>query len=165
MTNYNQVETVFRKKLRTISLKLDRQFVCEPSRNEKISDPWEVFYILKALFATLDDNQEHLILLVLNQSNQVTGYKVLSSGSQDASLIDCKILFRTVLLLGARTIIIAHNHPSESLRPSREDLVMTRKIAAAAKLLDVRLLDHLIVTHRDFVSLAETHSEYFIDNS
>jgi len=127
-----------------------------------VGNPNDVYEILRSIYATLDDDQEHLILLVLNVANNVIGFKLIASGAQDSTLVDAKVIFRNALLLGARNIIIAHNHPSGNLNPSEQDLQVTMMLAASGRLLDLPLLDHIIVTaERGYPSLAETHPQLF----
>jgi DNA repair protein RadC len=101
--------------------------------------------IAKAIFAELDADQEHIVLLCVNTRNRVNGYKVVSSGCLDQALCDPKVLFRNALLLGASGIILVHNHPGGFPDPSVEDKALTKSIQQGAKLLDIRFLDHLII--------------------
>jgi DNA repair protein RadC len=96
-----------------------------------------------------DDNLEHIesaYLLLLNQSNDVIGYTKLSQGGINGTVLDTRVIMQCVLLKNAVSFILAHNHPSGNLNPSSEDKRMTDKIANAAKLLDLKLIDHLIIT-------------------
>lgn len=107
--------------------------------------PEETVKILRAIYADLDANQEHFSVLALNGDNQVIGYKVLSNGGMGYANVDQKLLWRAALTLGGTSIIVAHNHPSGNPRPSSEDFNLTKAIGEAAKLLDFRLLDHIIL--------------------
>lgn len=120
------------------------------------SSPKESAVLLHAIYADLDGDQEHFCILALNGSNQITGYKVLSSGGMMYAHIDQKLLWRAALALGGVALIIAHNHPSGNPRPSPEDIAITKTIQEAAKLLDFRILDHIILGERaGFYSFAE----------
>ena len=155
--------TVYKRRLRTVSLKLHRDYVCsEEVELATLSAPYDVYEVLKTIFSTLDDDQEHLILLVLNGAHELTGYKVVASGGQTHSMVDRKVLLRNALLLGASAIIIAHNHPSGSLQPSSSDRDVTRGIAEAGRIVEIPLLDHLIYTHSGYVSLREAMPELFV---
>lgn len=90
--------------------------------------------------------QEQFNLMLLNNSNRVKGIFLLSSGGITATLVDIRILFAVVLKSLSTAIIIAHNHPSGSLHPSSADKRLTEKIKKAGELLDIKLLDHLILT-------------------
>lgn len=155
--------TVYKRRLRTVSLKLHRDYVCsEEVELATLSAPYDVYEVLKTIFSTLDDDQEHLILLVLNGAHELTGYKVVASGRQTHSMVDRKVLLRNALLLGASAIIIAHNHPSGSLQPSSSDRDVTRGIAEAGRIVEIPLLDHLIYTHSGYVSLRGAMPELFV---
>ncbi len=92
---------------------------------------------------------ESFKVLLLNNSNQIKGIYHLSEGGITAALVDIRILFAVVLKSLSVGIILAHNHPSGQLRPSQADTQLTKKIQRAAKLLDVRVLDHLILGPQD----------------
>lgn len=122
---------------------------------DTIRKPYDVYAVLRAIYDTLDDDQEHVVLLVLNLAREVTGYKLISSGGQTHTLIDCKVLFRNALLLGASGVIVAHNHPGGQLEPSEYDVEVTAKVIEAGKALDVQVLDHIIYTAHGYTSLRE----------
>ena len=119
--------------------------------------PYELFKLAKKIYKKLDDDQEHFTVVFLDNNNQVTGYKVLFSGTMDSALVDIKILFRNALLFGAKAILIIHNHPSNNLEPSEKDLLITKKIKMASDILDIELFDHLIIGDKychDYYSFA-----------
>lgn len=99
--------------------------------------------------------QEEFKILLLNNSNEVLGIQSLSKGSTNGVVVDLKLLFATALKACASSIIIAHNHPSGNLKPSNTDLELTKKIMNSCKFLDIKLLDHLIITQEDYTSLAD----------
>jgi DNA repair protein RadC len=81
---------------------------------------------------------------------------VISTGSTNSSLAEPRTLFRDAIALGAASLILAHNHPSGDLTPSREDIALTRKLTEGGKLLDINIHDHIILGGDSaFVSLAE----------
>ncbi len=90
--------------------------------------------------------QEQFRVMLLNNSNRVKGIYLLSSGGITATLVDIRILFAVVLKSLTTGIILCHNHPSGNLIPSNADKQITQKIKQAGDLLDVKLLDHLIIT-------------------
>jgi DNA repair protein RadC len=98
---------------------------------------------------------EHFKVLLLNCANQVLGIYHLSTGSTTATLVDIRLLFATAIKANAVSIILLHNHPSGNLLPSDADRNMTCKVVEAAKLLDVRVLDHLIITAEGYFSFAD----------
>ena len=160
--DFTNVETIYKKNIRTVRLKIHRDYIASPDLElQTAGTPYDVYEVLKAIFATLDDDQEHLVLLILNQARDITGYKLISSGGQERGLIDCKILFRNALLLGASSIILAHNHPSGKLEPSEEDIAITEKVVVGGKILDIEVLDHIIYTPNGYTSLKKTIPSIF----
>src|SRR4051812_34918906 len=112
MMNLANTDTIYKKRFRTISLKVDEQFR-DYTASRSLCDPTAVYYsVLRSIFQSLDDDQEHFVVLFLSAAGRVAGYKVLFSGSQSSSIADCKVIFRNALLFGAHSIIVAHNHPS-----------------------------------------------------
>lgn len=163
LRDYTNVETIYRREIRTVRVRLRRTYVgSEDIELLTVGTPADVHAICRAIYAGLDDDQEHFLLLVLNGAGQAMGYKLIASGTQDHVYVDSRIVFRNALLLGAHSIIVAHNHPSGSLEPSTGDIELTRKLASAGQLLDIPLLDHLILdNHASYVSLHEQHPALF----
>ncbi|MCU7920056.1 MAG: JAB domain-containing protein [Candidatus Thiodiazotropha sp. (ex Epidulcina cf. delphinae)] len=155
MKNFNSIDSVYIKRLKTVQIKLYPDYIADPSDDDrpKAESPDEVYEILKSLYRQLDDDQEHMIILVLNVSNEVVGFKVVASGTQTSGPADIKIIFRNALMLGATKIVLAHNHPSGNLKPSNADINFTEKVIDAGKVMDVPVIDHLIVAHSGYVSM------------
>ncbi len=130
-------------------------------RLETSARPFDVFEVLQSTFARYDEDQEHSILFVLNAQHEMTGFKLISTGGQNYTTVDCKVLFRNALLLGASAIILAHNHPSGDLRPSDDDINVTAKIVQAGRVLDVEVLDHIIYTGKGYTSLRQSRPSLF----
>ncbi len=99
--------------------------------------------------------QEQFIVLYLSQSNNIIGYYKHSKGSINATVADIRIILATALKSLAVSMVIAHNHPSGNLRPSRPDEQLTAKIKESAAMMDVSLIDHIIVTADDYYSFAD----------
>lgn len=95
---------------------------------------------------------EQFKILLLNKANRILGICTLSTGGSASTVIDIRLLFALALKANANAIIVAHNHPSGEVHPSRNDIAVTIKINEAAKLLDIVLLDHLIVNKHTFYS-------------
>lgn len=128
-----------------------------------ISSPENVFEVLKAIFVGLDEDQEHLVLLILNYSHDLVGFKVLASGTQSSVVVDTKILFRNALLLGAHAVILAHNHPTGNIKPSDADIGITEQIVAAGKIVGVNLIDHVIFQPSKYYSIRQALPHLFGD--
>ena len=110
----------------------------------------------KVLYPYLSDLQtEEFWAIYLNQNNRILGKGKLSSGGINQSVVDVRILFKTALEHLATGIIISHNHPSGNLKPSSEDLKITKQIAEAGKILNIQLLDHLIIAQNSYLSFAD----------
>lgn len=107
--------------------------------------------------------QEEFKILLLNRGNIVLGVYPMSKGGVSGTIVDAKLVFSVALKCNASSIIIAHNHPSGGLIPSKADKLITEKLKEAGKYLDVVLLDHLIITKDDFYSFSDsgllTHEE------
>jgi DNA repair protein RadC len=141
------------------SLKTVRvHFVGEPA-TKRASSPSEAIALLRPIYADLDADREHFVILALSASNDAIGFKVVSTGATSASLVDPRNLFRDAIALGAASLILAHNHPSGDPSPSREDITLTRKLVEAGRLLDITIHDHVILGSGPegdrFVSFAE----------
>ena len=106
-------------------------------------------------------SEEHFVTLHLNIRHEVIGYHVVSQGTLSASLVHPREVFKAALLSNAHTIVLAHNHPTGSLDPSKEDLETTRQLVKAGEIMAVQILDHLIVTHNGVCSIRESHPGLF----
>jgi DNA repair protein RadC len=94
-------------------------------------------------------------VVFLNQANRVLHYEVISSGGITGTVADPRVIFKKALAEDAVALILFHNHPSGNLQPSRADEELTLKIVQAAKLFDIRILDHLIVSNQGYFSFAD----------
>ncbi|MBL7731309.1 MAG: strawberry notch C-terminal domain-containing protein [Chitinophagaceae bacterium] len=99
--------------------------------------------------------QEQFIVLYLNQANEIIGYYKHSKGAINATVADIRIVLATALKALAVSMVIAHNHPSGNLKPSRADEQLTDKIKQGSSLMDIKLLDHIIVTKEGYYSFAD----------
>ena len=102
-----------------------------------------------------DYSYEVFAVIFLNQSNKVNHFEIVSRGGITATVADPRLILRKALDTEATSIILCHNHPSGSLRPSRADEELTNKIKEAAKFLDIRVLDHLIVSEHGYYSFSD----------
>jgi DNA repair protein RadC len=97
-------------------------------------------------------------LFCLSTRNQVLAYHELSRGSVNATLVHPRDVFKIALLANATAIVVGHNHPSGDPTPSPDDLVLTRRLKDAGTLMGIELVDHVIVTPGQYISLKETGS-------
>lgn len=93
--------------------------------------------------------KETFKVLLLNNSNKIIGYTTISEGGLTSTIVDVRMILQTALVSNATSIILTHNHPSGNPRPSGHDDNLTKKIKSACELMDIRLLDHIIVTPYD----------------
>lgn len=100
-------------------------------------------------------DHEEVWILLLNRRNEVIKEFRLTSGSSIASVFDTKMIIKRALLEDAQGLVMCHNHPSGTLRPSPQDDNITRKLAEACKTMDIRLLDHVIITVGGYYSYSE----------
>ncbi|MGQ4647560.1 RadC family protein [Lyngbya aestuarii] len=100
--------------------------------------------------------QERFAVLLLDVKNRLLGTKVITIGTATETLANPRDIFREVLRQGATRVIIAHNHPTGSVEPSREDLNLTEQLLKGAQILNISLLDHLILGNGNHQSLHQT---------
>jgi len=123
----------------------------------KVSSSLDAF---KILFPLYDNDtiefQEQFFLLLLNRANSVLGWINLSKGGTAGTVVDPKIIFVLALQTNASSIILSHNHPSGNLNPSQNDINLTKAIKVSGEMLEIKLLDHLIITPSEkFYSFAD----------
>lgn len=102
-----------------------------------------------------DYSYEIFGVVYLNKSNKINHFEIISKGGITSTVVDPRILFKKAFEVEATSIVLCHNHPSGSLRPSRQDEDLTNKIKEAGKYLDIQVLDHLIVSDEGYFSFAD----------
>jgi len=118
-----------------------------------IKSSTSVFNIMQPRIGNL--THEEFWVLYLNNSNKIIHSKQLSKGGVTGTLVDIRILFKKAIELLATGIVVCHNHPSGKITPSDSDKKLTQKIKEAGRILDVKLLDHLIITEKNYYSFAD----------
>lgn len=98
---------------------------------------------------------EEFWIVYLNNSNKVLFAGQQSKGGITGTLVDVRLVLKRALELGAVALILAHNHPSGTLRPSEADKQITKKLKTASEALDIKVLDHLIITQKEYFSFAD----------
>lgn len=99
--------------------------------------------------------QEEVLILCLNNSNKILGYHKISTGGMTGAIIDVRVVFTIAINSLATGLIIAHNHPSGMLKPSEADLSITKKLKKGGELLDIKILDHIILTDESYLSFGD----------
>jgi DNA repair protein RadC len=107
-----------------------------------------------------DYQHEVFAVLYLNRANKINHFEVVSEGGITGTVADPRVILKKALQEEAVSIILCHNHPSGSLKPSRADEELTYKIKEAAKYLDIKVLDHIIVSNEGFYSFADEGALY-----
>lgn len=130
-----------------------RRRVEEALQLEKINSSQSVFEVMQPIIGDLP--HEEFWILYLNNSNKVLQKNQLSKGGITGTLVDVRLVLKTALEVGAIALILCHNHPSGTLKPSRADKDITQKLTVAAKSLDISVLDHLIITENAYYSFAD----------
>jgi len=124
-----------------------------PKKRFKISDSKSAFQLLQPTIGELP--HEEFWIIYLNNANTVIHTVQLSKGGITGTLVDVRLAMKYALELGAVAIILAHNHPSGILKPSKADRQITAKLQRAAQTLDIQVLDHIIITREDYFSFAD----------
>lgn len=119
----------------------------------KISSSSSVYEIMQPIIGELP--HEEFWILYLNNSNKILEKFQISKGGITGTLVDVRISLRKALEIGAVSLILTHNHPSGNLRPSEADKQLTQKLKTAAESLDIKILDHIIVTEKSYFSFAD----------
>lgn len=120
--------------------------------NKKISNAQEVYEELKEY---RNKQQEYFLTLYLDGANHLCETKIITIGTLNQSLVHPREVFAPAIEKRCASIIVAHNHPSGILSPSSEDIAVTKRLQESAKILGIELLDHVIFTRDDYISLRE----------
>lgn len=99
--------------------------------------------------------QEYFKVLFLNQANQILGYTLISEGGLTETCADVRLIMQAALLTNSVALILAHNHPSGNLKPSPEDIRLTKQVRDAAQLMRIKILDHIILSDTEYYSFAD----------
>lgn len=102
-----------------------------------------------------DYSHEVFAVVFLNRANKINHFEILSTGGISHTIVDPRIIFKRALDVKATSIILCHNHPSGNLKPSRQDEEITAKLKNAGDLIDIKVLDHLIVSDEGYYSFAD----------
>lgn len=143
LMNVAEVELVYKSKVKA-------------SQRPYISSSSDAATLLKSLW---EDGKMDLVeqfkVLYLNRANRVLALYPISSGGITGTVADPRLIFATALKINAVSIILCHNHPSGSLKPSLADQELTQKIKNAGGFLDIKVLDHLVVSSDGYFSFAD----------
>jgi len=138
---FEKTEKVFWKELKSGKF---AKMVIKEAKGQYLNGSTEAFYVLKPLFAKVDDI-EMMYCIFMDRKNNILSIDKVASGSLSSSAVYPRELVKMAIKHKAASVVISHNHPSGDPQPSREDRSLTLKLAFAFKSIDVNLLDHIIV--------------------
>ncbi len=127
----------------------------KPSDRPQIISSQNAYDILLQHWTDQIEFQEEFNILLLNRANRVIGFFNVSKGGQSSTVVDAKVVFAAALKGCCHFLVLAHNHPSGNVHPSLADIQLTKKLVEGAKLLDLKVIDHLIVTPYNYYSFAD----------
>jgi len=130
-----------------------RRKLASPADRKQILQSKDVFEILHAKIADLP--HEEFWMLLLNRANKITHEIKVTQGGTGQTVVEIPLILKTAIDKLAAGIIVGHNHPSGNTEPSQQDIKITKQLAAACKIVDIKLLDHLIVGHKNYYSFAD----------
>lgn len=120
---------------------------------QKITSSKTIFDIMQPIIGELA--YEEFWIIYLNNANKIISKSQLSKGGITGTVVDVRLVFKTALELGAVGIILVHNHPSGTIQPSEADKQITQKLKSGGEYLDIRILDHIIVTETQYFSFSD----------
>lgn len=125
----------------------------EALEKPKISSSKSVFNVMQPIIGELQ--HEEFWIIFLNNANRIQLKTQMSKGGITGTLVDSRLIFKRALELAATGLILCHNHPSGTLKPSTSDINLTSKIKKGGDVLDIKVLDHLIITEKEYFSFAD----------
>jgi len=121
--------------------------------NPKVTGSRSVFDVMQPILGELQ--HEEFWILYLNNANKIKFKFQMSKGGITGTMVDSRLVFKKALENSATGIILCHNHPSGNVKPSASDISLTKKIKMGGEVLDIKVLDHLIITEKDYFSFAD----------
>ena len=138
----------------TAALELGRRRKFEDAaKQEKITSSRDVYDIMQPVLGEL--SHEEFWVIYLNNSNKVLQKQQLSKGGITGTLVDVRLVLKQALEVGATALVLCHNHPSGTLKASEADKKITQKLKTAGLTLDIKVLDHIIITEKAYFSFAD----------
>ncbi|EON75847.1 DNA repair protein RadC [Lunatimonas lonarensis] len=125
----------------------------DPQKKNKIQSSGDVYHLMKA--ELMDETVEYFYAVLLNRQNQVIRKQLISQGGSSATVVDPKVVFKQAMDHFASAVILVHNHPSGQLKPSEQDLRLTRRLVEAGKSLELPVIDHVIFTDVGYFSFSD----------
>lgn len=142
--------------LNELSLSYKRAIELNDPQFKMLNSSAKVSNLLREIWETNQlDVRESFYLLCFSSGLDLVGYQKISEGGLDAVIVDIRLLFSIALLSRATSIVVAHNHPSGTLKPSEADKILTQRIVQAGELLSVNVNDHIILTNTSYYSFRD----------
>lgn len=142
------MKTIHKYELKMQRAKLNEEYA---PFNRSVHSPEDLVSIARSI--CIDSAVEIFCVFLLDVKNRVIGYTQIGMGGPDACPVDVRSVFRAAVMIGASSIVCTHNHPSGDASESRDDINLTTRIKQAGALLDIKLLDHVIVSTNSHNSL------------
>jgi DNA repair protein RadC len=136
------------------SIKLVRETTTQYN-NTNIKNITDIIKLIDNIEDIKNNDVENAYIICLNNKNVPVNYSLIAKGTINASMIDPKTIFKTILLSNASSFIMVHNHPSGDPTPSKQDYEITNILKKASKLLDINFLDHIIIGNNNYISCME----------
>ena len=133
-----------------LSRRLNSSVVINKNKERITVSPDNIYKQLRSKI--INYHKEHLLVVSLDNRNKIIGIDTVSVGTLNSNLIHPRETFETAIKRHAAQIILCHNHPSGELIPSEDDLIVTKNLVSAGRLLDIEVIDHLIITKEGFYS-------------
>lgn len=140
LSQVNEVTMVYRNKVDTKPM---------------VTTSAHAYDILQPFYEQCMELYEEFWVILLDRGNRAKAVYQVSKGGMHGTVCDPKLVFAAALKSAASSIVLSHNHPSGQLRPSEEDIKLTRKLAEAGKFLDLPIMDHLILSPTGYYSFAD----------
>ena len=125
------------------------------SERRKITNSKDSESVFREIWSDSMELKEEFYILLLNRANKILGWYKVSEGGMSGTVVDPKLIFSTALKGLASSIILSHNHPSGNLKPSEQDITLTKRLKQAGELLEIPVLDHLILSNEGYYSFAD----------
>jgi DNA repair protein RadC len=130
-----------------------RQMLAAETVDSVIRNPADIAGIIRAKI--VDKAKENFKLVLLNTRNKIIAVSNISTGTLTASLVHPREVFKEAITRGVVSMILAHNHPSGDVEPSEADITLTKQLVCSGKLLDIEVIDHIIVSEKEYFSFKE----------
>lgn len=156
LTDFKQVKGIGQAKSITIAAALElgrRRHASAALEKTVVKSSSDIAQFLRT--SLKDFNYEVFAVVFLNKANKINHFEIISKGGITGTVADPRVILKKALQVEATSLVLCHNHPSGNLQPSRADEELTKKIKEAAGYLDIKIIDHIIVSEEGFYSFAD----------